>query len=1151
MVQPRVGRLVQPPESNLLLIYQEGGEMVSITPLFEMLSGFQASQLAGRNFYNLIFTGSERMQQWLDTMLTLLARQEPAGRMYWRGTLPLRNANGSIRWMHLNLGSVVQLHDRTPMTAVSLLGIKDSPAPAQLRFNWLGKLIRQLPFGALICTRQPEWKVLSFNRAFSEQTLLSASAGSTPLEEKHFLPLFRWLEQEGSRARRRTVISKTFSPEEWRMRENGQMASGGGPAVKVFAQRLRFVNRQYWVCYFLETAVPATHLLPPSETQQEAVIGPWQYRLPGGQFWVSPQVLELFRQVSGHSTDLLAETAGWHSPDLVRYQGPLLPLISGQMQQAIQAVNAATAPVCFELETGGRILQFSLRPDADYDLIERENVFQGWVSDQTARHQLTHALSHTRAQLSRLEQAAECAAWELNLLGETLTGTPHLGQLLQLPAERPAALPLSTLLRLVHPAELKKAEAFFLRPTEAHSRLLLNLFLPDRKIHQFEFEAVFDRPACRLSGTVKEVTGYLQHQQTLQAFENIVRSMSEAVIATNFLLEIKTWNQGAARLYGFDNTEVQGRKLQEVLFTEPNTGQHAPMSDFSQIFRELFSRGQWSGNFSQYHRDGTEFTVHSSISLLKDAEGQLVGLVMVNRDISSLLQAGRTTENSRRMLGQIFDSLPEAIFWVDHRLRLLGCNRVFALQIAGQKPEELTGKTLRQIGMVSGQLSQFEAEISQVLTSGQPLSQQEYAVQAPGTGEQLWLEASLLPLRARPEGPPQQGRSLATGTEGTALARMGHHSGVLVTLRDITARRQMEEQLRLQRADLSAIIENTDDGIAYLDQKLVLKRFNASFANLHETLFGADVQAGRIYTEVVPDWLALQMEEIFHYVSLGKKLVTEREMLIDKQFRWLEFACHPVMVSNQMSGYCFIVREISRRKKADKIIMESRISQEKVKALALMKGQDEERKRISMELHDGIGQHLTALQLQFNFLKNAYPAPEKEGKLQNQLEKLDQMLHHAKDEVRRVSFNLMPSMLKDFGLADTIRQLATTLFRDSDIEVFAEIKTDQMRFSPDLEVGLFRVTQEILNNAAKYSQASEVHIRLYADDAHLHLHIADNGIGFRQADLDQFKKKGNGLNNITQRISLLNGTVTLRTAENAGCSYEVVVPLGQQDYLTA
>ncbi|MES2734055.1 MAG: ATP-binding protein [Bacteroidota bacterium] len=202
---------------------------------------------------------------------------------------------------------------------------------------------------------------------------------------------------------------------------------------------------------------------------------------------------------------------------------------------------------------------------------------------------------------------------------------------------------------------------------------------------------------------------------------------------------------------------------------------------------------------------------------------------------------------------------------------------------------------------------------------------------------------------------------------------------------------------------------------------------------------------------------------------------------------------------------------------------------------ALLEGEENERKRVSRELHDGIGQLLTAVQFKVNLIEGQ----EKERR------EIKAILDETITEVRRISHNLMPSVLRDFGLEAALKSLCNRSAQATGWVVNCSFDThpDAPALPSDCVTGLYRIAQEGIHNAIKYAQATQIDVIVDYEPDQIRLSIRDNGIGFDWEAYQQQTQDANGIRNMRERAHLLGGTCQVTTGINAGTKLAVSVPL--------
>jgi signal transduction histidine kinase len=201
-------------------------------------------------------------------------------------------------------------------------------------------------------------------------------------------------------------------------------------------------------------------------------------------------------------------------------------------------------------------------------------------------------------------------------------------------------------------------------------------------------------------------------------------------------------------------------------------------------------------------------------------------------------------------------------------------------------------------------------------------------------------------------------------------------------------------------------------------------------------------------------------------------------------------------------------------------------------------GQEMERQRLSRELHDGLGQLLIAIKLKLESLIYT-----DRSKLLYTIEGIKSLFDKTIDEIKRISYDLMPAVLYEFGLSKAILNLCedienrTRLNISYNFEGDAEILNDKV-----FKTYLFRIVQEALNNIVKHAEATKIVLSIKFENNEILLKIEDNGKGFEvKKHLNSLKS--NGIYNMRERVNLLNGSFEIKSEVNKGTMITVIIPV--------
>lgn len=207
--------------------------------------------------------------------------------------------------------------------------------------------------------------------------------------------------------------------------------------------------------------------------------------------------------------------------------------------------------------------------------------------------------------------------------------------------------------------------------------------------------------------------------------------------------------------------------------------------------------------------------------------------------------------------------------------------------------------------------------------------------------------------------------------------------------------------------------------------------------------------------------------------------------------------------------------------------------------LKIIEAQEEERLRISREIHDGPAQMLANILLRSEIIERAFRRGKIEQSL-NEIKSIRKMVRLSLREVRRIIYNLRPMALDDLGLIPTIQRYISTM---QSYHETAEIKFVSLgikrRLTKNYEIALFRLMQEALQNAVRHSQATNIKVKLEISETSVTLVIKDNGCGF---DPEHIKEDSFGLIGMKERVEMIDGTMTIDTQLGQGTRIFIKIP---------
>jgi len=268
----------------------------------------------------------------------------------------------------------------------------------------------------------------------------------------------------------------------------------------------------------------------------------------------------------------------------------------------------------------------------------------------------------------------------------------------------------------------------------------------------------------------------------------------------------------------------------------------------------------------------------------------------------------------------------------------------------------------------------------------------------------------------------------------------------------------------------------------------------------------------------------------------------------NEQSLWLDLSMIPVTIKKDQSELLIICFDITERKKAVQEVerlntanIENKLNQQKIISSKIVENQENEQNRIAREIHDGIGQMLTGLK----FSLESINLDDKE-KATVKIEYLKKLSLDIIKGVRTATFNLMPPELSDHGINPALSKLTSELSKLTGKNILFYNKTDfNARLDSLIEINIYRLTQEAINNAIKYADSTHIIVQLSHSATLLSITVDDNGKGF---DVNAVEKKRNsesgmGMLFMKERIQYINGRVFFNSIPNEGTRITFNIPI--------
>jgi PAS domain S-box-containing protein len=510
-------------------------------------------------------------------------------------------------------------------------------------------------------------------------------------------------------------------------------------------------------------------------------------------------------------------------------------------------------------------------------------------------------------------------------------------------------------------------------------------------------------------------------------------------------------------------------------------------------------------------RNGQVIWVRNTLARLPDADGRLRSIMTMVEDITERQRAYEGLRDSEARLQAFTNHSPAMMFLKDRDSRYRFVNDQF-LQRFGFRREQVVGHGDAQI-FNRQEAEAFAATDAQVLARGLPL-QFEQGVRAID-GERFYVVSKF---------PVFDGSGAVAGVGGVAT--------------DITERKNSEQALREQRTLLAEAQKLA--GVGCWEWNPASGR--VSWSDELFQIYGVD-PAGT--TPSFESYLELVHPEdrAATGATVARALIDSRGFSIDERIvrpngevRQLrshgEVVCDDAGRPLKMVGACI---DVTEQKNAESAL---RMAARNLRALSrrLVEAEEAERRRIARELHDRVGQNLSALNINLDIVIGSLKDPALKRRLEDSLKLVDSTLQ----SIENVMADLRPALLDEYGLGAALAWYAEEYSQRTGIHVSVEALEAGTDLRPETAVALFRIAQEALNNAAKHSSAKRITVLLERSGAELALSVSDDGCGFDPAQAPRGRW---GMTTMRERAEAAGGQLAVESSLAKGTTVRASVPV--------
>jgi PAS domain S-box-containing protein len=616
----------------------------------------------------------------------------------------------------------------------------------------------------------------------------------------------------------------------------------------------------------------------------------------------------------------------------------------------------------------------------------------------------------------------------------------------------------------------------------------------------------------------------VSHQAQL---EGIISSAMDAIITVDEGERVVVFNQAAESMFRCQAADAIGQPFDRFIPKRFRQAHHGHMSNFALTQATSRSMGKSSALFG-LRANGEEFPAEASISHVRVGGKPLLTVIL--RDITERKQAEEDLRDSEARLQAILDNSPGMVFLKDAEGRYLHVNRQFE-RVFHLTREQVMGKTDEAI-FGHEQAAVYRANDLKVLQSGVPLEFEEVAMHDDGPHTSIVSKFLLY----RGDGKPDALCGITT---------------------DITWRKIAENSLQASDAFTRSILNSLFAHVCVLDRQGVILRTNDAWeefarCSLDRTMAGVDV--GKNYLDVCRRAIAdgestVQMTlRGIEAVLAGSEPSFSREYACHspEEERWFLMLVTPLKgAQGAVISHMDISKRIQIELELEQHVLMLGKKQKELEFLAekLLMAQEEERKRISRELHDDFNQRLAALAVELESIERGpIASPELVAR---QLAAIRVQVGQLSDDLHDLAYRLHPSLLEHVGLEVAARDHVAEFAKRTGLPVTFTAREVPETLSSEVATNLFRVMQESLQNVSKHAEATDVTVRLSGSSRGVGLSVRDNGKGF-SGESKNGRTKGLGLVSMHERTRGLGGFLRIHSLPRAGTKVCAWIPRVQE-----
>ncbi len=584
----------------------------------------------------------------------------------------------------------------------------------------------------------------------------------------------------------------------------------------------------------------------------------------------------------------------------------------------------------------------------------------------------------------------------------------------------------------------------------------------------------------------------------LEESEKRYKAMFEVNHAPMILLDVETKriveaNKSAGNLFGMPLEELRMKKITEInLMSE---------EEIEEKIKAALS-GTMEHDFLIRVEDSSIKHVEAFSSVIELKGKEYIYSILI--DVTAKVEALLSLEESENKFRLTFETMPDPVIITEMETgKMVDVNKAFE-EISGYSKNELIDKTLLDLSLWKND-GERELILEQFRKKGAVKNYKTDIIVKDGKEITVLLSISVVFIN--------------------------HKEHFLTIAKDMTKFYEKEKELLENRRILEFSQKTAHIGsweLNWITNKLSWSDEVYTIFGLKPQEFPATYEA--FLERIHPEDKDLVDKGFFNSIKEGKKSIEIEHRIIRKdnnEIRIIYEECKHFRDDNgNLIESLGVVYDITERKKAEREL--KKLLERLVKSEEIM------RKMVADQLHDEVGQNLTALSLNINYLKKLVETTN-DNKMYTSIADSSAIVQDTIEQIRNVMYDLRPPVLEQYGLQSAINWALNTFKERSGIETRFYKNLSETGLPKHSEYILFRVFQEALHNIIKHAKADKVDVTLEKDDRKIKLSIVDNGIGFDKEKIEKLKKGYSfGLISMSDKIKLINGTLEIKSEPGKG-----------------